>query len=78
MLQMYVDDADAVVDRAVRAGATLKRPVADQFYGDRGGGVVDPFGHSWWIATHKEDLTPEEIDRRAAATRAEGTPKRTA
>lgn len=66
-LHLYVEDVDAVVARAVAAGAKLIRPVADQFYGDRVGGVVDPFGHRWFIATHKEDLTNEELRRRAAA-----------
>ena len=56
-----------MVDRAVAAGAKLTRPVADQFYGDRVGGITDPFGHRWFIATRKEDLTSEEIRRRAAA-----------
>jgi PhnB protein len=65
-LHLYVEDVDAVVARAVAAGATLVRPVADQFYGDRVGGVADPFGHRWFIATHKEDLSPEELHRRAA------------
>jgi PhnB protein len=66
-LHLYVEDVDAFVARAVAAGATLTRPVADQFYGDRVGGITDPFGHRWSIATHKEDLSPEEIRRRAAA-----------
>jgi PhnB protein len=66
-LHLYVEDVDAVVGRALAAGATLVRPVADQFYGDRVGGVADPFGHRWFVATHKEDLTVEELDRRAAA-----------
>ena len=66
-LHLYVEDVDAVVARAVAAGATLVRPVADQFYGDRVGGVADPFGHRWFIATHKEDLSREELHRRAAA-----------
>jgi PhnB protein len=65
-LHLYVEDVDAVVARAVAAGATLVRPVADQFYGDRVGGVADPFGHRWFIATHKEDLSAEELHRRAA------------
>ena len=69
MLRLYVEDADAAVERAVRAGATLKRPVADQFYGDRGGQIVDPFGHSWWLATRKEDLSREEIEKRATTMR---------
>jgi PhnB protein len=65
-LHMYVDDVDAVVARAVGAGAKVVRPVQDQFYGDRLGTVSDPFGHVWHVSTHKEDLTPEEIGRRAA------------
>lgn len=69
MLHLYVEDADAAIERAVKAGATLKRAVADQFYGDRGGQIVDPFGHSWWLATHKEDLSREEIEKRAATMR---------
>ena len=65
-LHVYVEDADARVEQAVAAGATLKRPVQDQFYGDRLGTVEDPFGHVWHFATHKEDLTPDELARRAA------------
>jgi PhnB protein len=64
---IYDEDVDALVERAVAAGAKLTRPVKDQFYGDRSGGVEDPFGHHWYIATHKEDLTPEEIKRRMDA-----------
>jgi PhnB protein len=72
-LHLYVEDADAVVAKAVAAGAALKRPVADQFYGDRLGTLQDPFGHVWHISTHIEDVSPEEIDRRAAAAmRGEG------
>jgi PhnB protein len=63
---IYVDDVDAMVEQATAAGAKLTRPVADQFYGDRTGGVEDPFGHAWYIATHVEDVSPEEIQRRAA------------
>jgi PhnB protein len=66
-MHVYVEDVDAAVERAVKAGATLIRPVADQFYGDRVGGIEDPFGYRWFIATHKEDLTMDEIHRRAAA-----------
>ena len=66
-LHVYVADVDDVVARAVAAGARLTRPVADQFYGDRVGGITDPFGHRWSVATHKEDLTREELHRRAAA-----------
>ena len=66
-IHLYVIDADAVFDQAVAAGAKIKRPIADQFYGDRLGGVEDPFGHTWWISTHKEDLSPQEIEKRTAA-----------
>ena len=67
LIHMYVEDVDAVVKRAVAAGARIARPVEDQFYGDRGGKLVDPYGHSWFIATHKEDVSPEEMKKRAAA-----------
>ena len=63
---LYVEDVDARVAQAVAAGATLKRPVEDQFYGDRVGTIVDPFGHVWSISTHKEDLSMEEIHKRMA------------
>jgi len=66
MLHLYVEDADAVVARAVEAGAKLDAPVEDQFYGDRGGKITDPFGHRWWIATRKEDVPLEEQKRRAS------------
>jgi PhnB protein len=66
-IHLYVRDVDAAVERAVAAGAKLIRPVANQFYGDRIGGVEDPFGYRWFIATHKEDLTMDEIHRRAAS-----------
>ncbi|MGH6976598.1 MAG: VOC family protein [Stellaceae bacterium] len=66
-LHLYVEDVDAVVAKATAAGATLTRPVQDQFYGDRLGTVTDPFGHVWHVATHIEDVPPDEIDRRAAA-----------
>jgi PhnB protein len=58
---VYVEDVDSVFQRAVDAGATVKRPLADQFYGDRAGGVEDPFGHSWYLATHTKDVSPEEM-----------------
>jgi PhnB protein len=64
---LYVDNVDEVVPRAVAAGAKIVRPVADQFYGDRAGGIEDPFGHHWHVATHKEDVSPDEMTRRAAA-----------
>ena len=64
---MYVEDVDAIVKRAVENGATVTMEVADQFWGDRFGSVTDPFGHSWSIATHVEDVPPEEIEERAKA-----------
>jgi PhnB protein len=65
-LFIYVEDVDAVVARAVKLGATLRRPPQDQFYGDRDGYILDPFGHGWTIATHVEDVEPEEMMRRMA------------
>jgi PhnB protein len=62
---LYVEDVDAVVKRAVEAGATVTMEVADQFWGDRFGAITDPFGHSWTIATHVEDVPPDELARRA-------------
>jgi PhnB protein len=67
---MYVEDVDAVVKQAVDAGATVTTDVADQFWGDRFGTITDPFGHVWSIATHVEDLTPEEIAERGQAAMA--------
>ncbi|HEX6498206.1 MAG TPA: VOC family protein [Micromonosporaceae bacterium] len=64
---IYVDDVDAVTARAVELGATLKRAPEDQFYGDRDAFVVDPFGHGWTIATHVEDVSPDELTRRMTA-----------
>jgi PhnB protein len=66
-LYLYVTDADAVYKRALQAGATSIMEPADQFYGDRHGGVKDPSGNMWWIATHKEDVAPEELKKRAEA-----------
>lgn len=66
-LYFYDADVDAVVDRAVAGGAKVTRPVADQFYGDRNGTLIDPFGHVWSVGTHKEDVSPEEMKRRMAA-----------
>lgn len=71
-LYIYDKDVDALVERAVAAGAKLTQPVKDQFYGDRSGGVEDPFGHRWYIATHKEDLSPEEVKRRMDAEMGQG------
>ncbi len=65
VVHLYVKDADAAFDRAVKAGATPAMPVTDMFWGDRFGGVTDPFGHRWSVATHKEDLTPEQCGQRA-------------
>lgn len=65
-LYIYVDDVDAVVERAVELGATLGRAPQDQFYGDRDGYIVDPFGHSWTVASHIEDVTPDEMMRRVS------------
>ena len=65
-LHLYVQDVDAAIKQAVAAGAQVTMPAADMFWGDRYGQVVDPFGHRWSIATHKEDLTPEEIQRNMA------------
>lgn len=65
-LMVYVENVDAIVAQAVAAGGTLVRPVADQFYGDRTGGIDDPFGFHWYIATHVEDVPPDELERRAA------------
>ena len=68
---MYVEDVDAVVKRAVESGATITMEIADQFWGDRFGTITDPFGHSWSIATHVEDVPPEEMAERAKAAMAE-------
>ena len=65
-LMVYVPNVDAVVAQAVAAGGKLVRPVADQFYGDRTGGVDDPFGFHWYIATHVEDVPPDKLEKRAA------------
>jgi len=66
-IMLYVPDVDAVMKAAEQAGATVTMPAADQFYGDRCGNVTDPFGHKWAIATHIEDVEPDEIERRAKA-----------
>ena len=65
-IYLYVEDVDAVFNKAIAAGAKELQPVQDQFYGDRSGGLTDPYGHIWYIATHIEDVSPEEIGRRAA------------
>jgi PhnB protein len=65
MIHLYVEDVDAVVARAVEAGARLDSPVENQFYGDRGGKLTDPFGHRWWVASRVEEVPPDEMRRRA-------------
>ncbi len=65
-LYLYVKDVDKAFARAVKAGVTVKRPVADMFWGDRAGTFTDPFGHQWTLATHKEDVPEEEFPKRAA------------
>jgi PhnB protein len=70
MLYIYLPDVDAVYQRAIAAGATSLRAPADEFYGDRNSGVRDQFGNEWWIGTHIEDVSPEEIERRMKSMRA--------
>jgi PhnB protein len=66
-LMIYVDDVDTTYPQAIAAGGVEMKPLQDQFYGDRSGTLTDPFGHVWTVATHKEDVSPEEIDKRLAA-----------
>jgi PhnB protein len=72
-LMLYVDDVDATFAQAIAAGATVRRPVADQFYGDRVGTLADPFGHVWSIGTHREDVSVEDMQRRVASLRPQKT-----
>jgi uncharacterized glyoxalase superfamily protein PhnB len=74
-IHLYVTDADKFVNQAVAAGAKVLMPLMDMFWGDRYGKISDPFGHEWSVATHKEDLTPEEMGKRAEAAMAEFAPK---
>ena len=74
LLMIYVEDVDAAFARAIDAGATLDRPVTDQFYGDRSGSVIDPFGHRWTLATHVEDIAPEDMEQRMQAWMSESQP----
>jgi len=67
LIMLYLDDVDRVFNRALAAGGKQLHPVEDKFYGDRTGTLIDPFGHMWGIATHKEDVSPEEMKRRADA-----------
>ena len=71
-IALYVEDVDERFRQAIAAGAKEVRPVQDQFYGDRSGTLTDPFGHTWTIATHKEDLSPEEISKRLEASAQQG------
>ena len=71
-LMIYVDDVDTTFNQAVEAGATVKEALQDKFYGDRMGTVIDPFGHRWHLATHKEDVSVEEMQRRAKAAHGGG------
>jgi PhnB protein len=66
-IMLYVDDVDATVKTAVAHGAKVLRAIEDKFYGDRTGTIEDPFGHHWHVGTHKEDVPPDEMQRRAAA-----------
>ncbi len=66
LLHLYVEDVDAAFKRAEKAGATVTRPLADMFYGDRGGQLLDPFGHKWWLASRIEDMSEKETQRRMA------------
>lgn len=70
-IHVYVPDVDALAERAAAAGATIVRPVADQFYGDRSTTLLDPFGHRWFFATRKEELSNEEVQRRYDALMAQ-------
>ena len=72
IVSLYVEDVDAVFDRALQQGATSLRPVETQFYGDRSGQFEDPFVHRWSVASHVEDVAPEEMERRAAEAAAAG------
>jgi len=69
---LYVNDVDAVFKHAIAAGAKEDKPVEDKFYGDRSGSLTDPFGHIWHVSTHKEDVSPEEMERRSKKASASG------
>ena len=66
-MHLYVENVDQVIQKAVESGAKLLRPIKNQFYGDRSGSVLDPFGHMWSVATHVEDVSPEEMRKRMTA-----------
>ena len=69
-LMIYVENVDTVFNQAVQAGATVKEALTDKFYGDRSGSLIDPFGHVWHVSTHKEDVSMEEMEKRAKAASA--------
>lgn len=71
-IMIYVDDVDTIFKQAIAAGGEEQKPLQDQFYGDRSGTLKDPFGHIWHVATHKEDVSPEEMDKRMAAAKGAG------
>jgi PhnB protein len=73
LLMVYVENVDAVFDKAVSKGAKPTRPVENQFYGDRAGQFEDPFGHMWFVASHVEDVSPEEMEKRAQAAMGGGS-----
>ena len=66
-IHLYVENVDSFFQKAVAAGAKARKPVSDQFYGDRSGQLEDPYGHLWWVATHKEDVSPDEMQKRVQA-----------
>jgi PhnB protein len=66
-IHLYLEDVDGFFKKALAAGAKERKPVKDQFYGDRSGQLEDPFGHLWWVATHKEDVPPDEMQKRVQA-----------
>jgi PhnB protein len=74
MLHLYVKDVDAFTQRAVTAGLTVERPVENMFYGDRAGSFKDPYGHKWWISSHVEDVSPDELKKRAEKMHKEHQP----
>ena len=71
-IMLYFEDVDRIAQQAVAAGGTITRELKDEFYGDRTGTMVDPFGHRWFIATHKEDVPPDEMERRAKEAMSQG------
>jgi len=74
-VHLYVEDADKVFKRALKAGATVAMPIADMFWGDRYGLLVDPFGHRWGVATHKKDMSPAQMAKAAKAAMSQNSPK---